>query len=80
MEITAPTTVVTVDARGQSCPGPLVSLARTLKQAQAGDTFELLATDPGSKSDVPSWATISGNELIESSEEGGVYRYLIRKV
>jgi tRNA 2-thiouridine synthesizing protein A len=80
MDITAPTVVVTVDARGQSCPGPLVSLARTLKQAQSGDTFELLATDPGSKSDVPSWATISGNELIESSESDGVYRYLIRKV
>jgi tRNA 2-thiouridine synthesizing protein A len=80
MEITAPSAVITVDARGQSCPGPLVSLARTLKQAQSGDIFELLATDPGSKSDVPSWATISGNELIEASESGSVYRYLIRKV
>ena len=80
MEITAPSAVITVDARGQSCPGPLVSLARTLKQAQSGDIFELLATDPGSKSDVPSWATISGNELIEASESDGVYRYLIRKV
>lgn len=80
MEITAPSAVITVDARGQSCPGPLVSLARTLKQAQSGDIFELLATDPGSKSDVPSWATISGNELIEASESDGAYRYLIRKV
>ncbi len=80
MEITASTALVTVDARGQSCPGPLVSLARALKQAQPGDTYELLATDPGSKSDVPSWATISGNGLIESSESDGVYRYLIRKV
>ena len=70
---------ITVDARGQSCPGPLVSLARALKQAQRGDLLELLATDPGSKSDVPSWATISGNELVESEENDNVYRYLIRK-
>lgn len=70
---------ITVDARGQSCPGPLVSLARALKQAQRGDLLELLATDPGSKSDVPSWATISGNELVESEENDDVYRYLIRK-
>jgi tRNA 2-thiouridine synthesizing protein A len=69
----------TVDAKGQSCPGPLVSLARALKGAQSGDRFELLATDPGSKSDVPSWAELSGNELIEASEADGVYRFLVRK-
>jgi tRNA 2-thiouridine synthesizing protein A len=70
----------TVDARGQSCPGPLVSLARVLKTAKVGDLLELLATDPGSKSDVPSWAEISGNELLESTEADGVFRYVVRKV
>jgi len=69
----------TVDARGQSCPGPLVSLAKALKEAERGDLLELLATDPGSRSDVPSWAELSGNELIEGSEDGGAFRYVIRK-
>ena len=70
----------TVDARGQSCPGPLVTLHKALKGAARGDLLELLATDPGSKSDVPSWATISGNELLEAEETAeGVYRYVIRK-
>jgi tRNA 2-thiouridine synthesizing protein A len=69
-----------VDARGQSCPGPLVSLAKALKEAASGDLFELLATDPGSRSDLPSWAAISGNELLESSESDGEFRFLIRKV
>ena len=69
----------TVDAKGQSCPGPLVSLAKALKDARAGEVFELLSTDPGSKSDVPSWAELSGNELLETGEADGVYRYLIRK-
>ena len=73
------TTVITVDARGQSCPGPLVSLAKSLKASPEGVMFELLATDPGSKSDVPSWAELSGNELLETSEADGVYRYLVRK-
>ncbi len=72
----------TVDARGQSCPGPLVSLAKALKDAQQGDLLELLATDPGSKSDVPSWASISGNELLESEilAGGAEFRYVVRKV
>lgn len=70
----------TVDARGQSCPGPLVSLARALKDVQRGDLIELLATDAGSRSDVPSWATLTGNELLEAGEDAGTYRYMIRKV
>jgi len=71
----------TVDAKGQSCPGPLVELARALKHAEQGDLLELLATDPGSKSDVPSWASISGNELLEAETlEDGTFRYVVRKV
>lgn len=74
------TIAITVDARGQSCPGPLVSLYKALRQAAVGDLLELLATDPGSRSDVPSWATLSGNELLETSEDAGVFRYVVRKV
>ncbi len=69
----------TVDARGQSCPGPLVALHKALVQAARGDLLELLATDPGSRSDVPSWAKLSGNELVEASEDGERFRYVIRK-
>ena len=69
----------TVDARGQSCPGPLVTFARALKDAASGDLFELLATDAGSRSDVPSWATLTGNELLDAGESDGVFRYTIRK-
>jgi tRNA 2-thiouridine synthesizing protein A len=71
---------VTVDAKGQSCPGPLVTLHRALKDAEPGDLLELLATDPGSWSDVPSWARLSGHELVEADRADGVYRYVIRKV
>jgi len=70
---------VTVDARGQSCPGPLVSLARALRDAERGDLLELLATDPGSRSDVPSWASLTGNELLDATAEEGVFRYVVRK-
>jgi tRNA 2-thiouridine synthesizing protein A len=71
--------VTTIDARGQSCPGPIVSLFQAMKGAGAGEVFELLATDPGSKTDVPSWAAISGNELLESEDRGGEFRYVVRK-
>lgn len=73
------TITATVDAKGQSCPGPLVSLAKAIRDASTGALFELLATDPGAKSDVPSWAELSGNELLESDESDGVYRFVVRK-
>ena len=74
------TTIITVDAKGQSCPGPLVSLAKAIKDAPQGATFELLATDPGSKSDVPSWAELTGN-VLDSAETlaDGSFRYLITR-
>jgi len=70
---------ITVDARGQSCPGPLVALHKALRDAAPGDVLELLATDPGSRSDVPSWAKLSGNQLVQAGEDAGVFRYLVRK-
>jgi tRNA 2-thiouridine synthesizing protein A len=69
----------TVDARGQSCPGPLVALAKALRHAERGDLLELLATDPGSKSDVPSWSKLTGNDLVETDEREGTFRYVIRR-
>ena len=74
------TTIITVDAKGQTCPGPLVSLAKAIKNAPLGITFELLATDPGSKSDVPSWAELTGN-VLQSAEtlDDGSFRYLIAR-
>ena len=73
------TIATTDDARGQSCPGPLVTLHKALRNAQRGDLLELLATDPGARSDVPSWAKLSDNELVESSESDGLLRFVIRK-
>jgi tRNA 2-thiouridine synthesizing protein A len=69
----------TVDARGQSCPGPLVALHKALREAGRGDLVELLATDPGSRSDVPSWARLTGNELVEATEEADVFRFVVKK-
>ena len=43
------------------------------------ELLELLATDPGSKSDVPSWAKLSGNTLVDTSGAEGAFRYVIRK-
>ena len=69
----------TVDAKGQKCPMPVLLATRAIKKLEAGQLMLLEATDGGSRSDIPSWARDTGNELVETESADGVHRYLIRK-
>ncbi len=68
-----------VDARGLSCPMPIVKTAQAAKGLAPGQLLEVLATDPGSTKDFIAWAKATGNELVEQTVEGGVYRFVLRK-
>jgi tRNA 2-thiouridine synthesizing protein A len=72
--------VEVLDAKGLMCPMPIVQLAKKFKTMKVGDEIELLATDVGSKADVPAWCQRTGNELVEAREEGGVFIYRIKKL
>jgi tRNA 2-thiouridine synthesizing protein A len=68
-----------VDARGLSCPMPIVKTAQAVKPLSSGALVELLATDAGSIKDVAAWCRATGNELIEQTSDGAVYRFVIRR-
>ncbi len=59
---------IVVDARGSSCPGPIVELSKAYRNAAVGDVIELWATDPGVKADTQAWAEKTKNK-IESIKE-----------
>jgi tRNA 2-thiouridine synthesizing protein A len=69
----------TIDARGLSCPMPIVKTAQAVKTIPAGAAVELLATDAGSTKDVAAWCRATGNELVEQTVDGAVYRFVIRR-
>jgi tRNA 2-thiouridine synthesizing protein A len=69
----------TVDARNLSCPMPIVKTAQAMKTLASGTIVEVLATDPGSTRDFVAWCKSTGNELIDQSSDGGVYRFVIRR-
>jgi len=69
----------TLDCSGLSCPMPILKLAKGIKNIDVGQVLELLATDPGSKTDVPAWCEKTGNEFIEATEEKGTFKYYIRR-
>ena len=68
-----------VDARGLSCPLPIVKTAQAIKNLTPGQVLEVLATDPGSVKDFAAWSKTTGHELVESSSDGAIYRFVIRK-
>ena len=71
--------VKTLDLKGLSCPLPIVKTAQGIKEVQSGELIEALATDPGSVADFNAWCRSTGNELVEQGDEGGVFRFVIRK-
>ena len=68
-----------VDARGLNCPMPIVRTAKAVKALPSGAIVEVLATDPGSQKDFIAWCRSTGNELVEQSSDGAVYRFVIRR-
>lgn len=78
MTVTTPV-AKTVDARGLSCPLPIVKTALAIRELASGAMIEVLATDPGSTKDFVAWSKTTGHQLVESSVDGVVYRYLLRK-
>ena len=69
----------TLDARGLSCPMPIVKTAQAIKTIPSGGLIEVLATDPGSVKDFAAWSRTTGNELIEQTADGGVFRFVLRR-
>ena len=71
---------MTLDRKGLACPMPMMKIAKAMKELKSGEVLEVLGTDPGTKTDLPSWCEKSGNELVESSDlDGGVNRFVLRK-
>ena len=69
----------TVDARGLSCPLPIVRTAQAAKTLPSGAVIEVLATDAGSVKDFAAWSKATGNELLEQTVDAGVFRFVIRR-
>lgn len=68
-----------LDASGLNCPLPILRAKKTLNVMASGQLLHVIATDPGSVRDFDAFAKQTGNELIESKEDGGKFHFMIRK-
>nr|MBS0019721.1 sulfurtransferase TusA family protein [Gammaproteobacteria bacterium] len=68
-----------LDASGLNCPLPILRAKKTLSSMESGKILRIIATDPGSVKDFEAFSKQTGNELLESAEDGGKYMFLLRK-
>ncbi len=68
----------TVDARGFSCPQPVLMTLDEIRKADKGEILILVDTDT-SKENVSRAATSQGWQVKDVLEEGGGYRITISK-
>ncbi|MDA8401588.1 MAG: sulfurtransferase TusA family protein [Deltaproteobacteria bacterium] len=69
----------TLDASGLSCPLPIVKTKKEIDTMTSGQVLEVISTDPGSKNDMTAWCNRTGNKLLDSSEEGGKFKFYVQK-
>ncbi len=69
-----------LDTKGLNCPLPVLKAKKAINGLTAGDTLQVLATDPGAVKDFQAFCRATGHELVESGEDAGVYSFLIKKV
>jgi tRNA 2-thiouridine synthesizing protein A len=69
----------TLDVKGLNCPLPILRAKKALKELPAGATLQVLATDPGAVKDFEAFCRSTGNELLESTSDGKVFSFVIKR-
>jgi TusA-related sulfurtransferase len=69
-----------VDARGTSCPGPILAAKKGMADVKPGQIMEVLATDTGTQKDLPAWAKKLGHEYLGFVDEPGYMRLFVKRV
>ena len=68
-----------LDTKGLNCPLPILKTKKSLKDVPVGGTIEIFATDPAADADFQAFCRTTGHELVETGQDGEVYRFLIRR-
>ncbi|WP_338657099.1 sulfurtransferase TusA family protein (plasmid) [Sporosarcina psychrophila] len=68
-----------LDAKGLACPMPIVKTKKAMNDMETGQILEIHATDKGAQADLAAWSRSGGHELVQSTEENGVFKFWIKK-
>ena len=69
-----------VDARGTSCPGPILAAKKAIVDVKVGEIMEILATDSGTQKDIPAWSKKMGHEYLGMTEDAGTFKLFVKRM
>ncbi len=78
-ELASITPTKVIDARGSSCPGPILEAKKGIGKVKVGEVLEVISNDPGTKNDLPIWVKRVGHEFLGIIEEEGYSRLFIKR-
>jgi tRNA 2-thiouridine synthesizing protein A len=67
-----------IDARGMSCPGPLLAVKKAIVEVPSGGVMEVLSSDAGTCRDIPLWAKKMNHSYLGNVEEAGYWRIFVK--
>lgn len=70
---------VVLDVRGLCCPLPVIRTQQAMQKLESGRVLEVVATDPGSKKDIPVWAEVTGHRLLGLEEKPDGVHFFLQK-
>ncbi|MEI8633729.1 sulfurtransferase TusA [Vibrio sp. PP-XX7] len=79
MTIDASLAHYTLETEGLRCPEPVMMVRKTIRTMTEGDVLLVLADDPSTIRDIPSFCRFMDHQLLQAETENIPYRYLIRK-
>ncbi|HRU38693.1 MAG TPA: sulfurtransferase TusA family protein [Candidatus Goldiibacteriota bacterium] len=69
-----------IDARGSSCPGPLLEAKKGIGAVAVGQIIEIQSNDAGTKKDIPAWAAKVGHECLGVIEDPSFDRVFVKRL
>lgn len=71
--------IVSVDARGLMCPGPIMQLKKNYDKIAEGDQLEIKVTDQAFGQDLEGWSNMVGAKVLSFDNSGGVVTARVQK-
>ena len=68
-----------LDARGLSCPLPILKAKKALAELASGEVLRIVATDTGSVRDFQAFAKQTGNALLAHTTLNGEFTFWLRR-
>ena len=68
-----------LDTRGLMCPLPVIKARTAMAALRPGEVLKVVSTDAGSAHDMPAFAQLTRNTLLDSRVDGDDYVYYLRK-